>query len=304
MANQNKRNRSGGAPAQNRAKSTGQGGKPTGTGSSRPGVVRQPIAGAGTQTRRQQIDRALPPFSVKRYVAIWLPLMLVLIGAVLVLAQCNGGNTAGSAAQPTPTGTTPAAAGNASGTEPTTAATQQSSQGGFSTTPTVASNTSDAAAPTQGSTGAGQASGGAGKYMVIETARGRIVAKLHTEADAKVPNTIANFEKKANAGEFNGRVFHRVENWVIQGGDPLGNGTGGGNMPSEYNNLPFKAGALGVARGQDPAINNDSQFFIVKQDADYLNGQYTNFGQVTEGMDVVNQIQVGDKITKITVEQR
>jgi peptidyl-prolyl cis-trans isomerase B (cyclophilin B) len=145
---------------------------------------------------------------------------------------------------------------------------------------------------------------GSGKFMVVETDKGCIVAKLHTEADGKVPNTIANFEKKANAGEFNGRMFHRVEDWVIQGGDPLGNGTGGGDMPSEYNQIPFKTGALGVARGGDPAINNDSQFFIVKSDADYLNGQYTNFGQVIEGMDVVNKIAIGDKMSKVTVENK
>lgn len=142
------------------------------------------------------------------------------------------------------------------------------------------------------------------KYMVIETAKGKIVAKLHTEPEAGVSKTIANFEQKATSGYFNGLAFHRVENWVVQGGDPKGDGTGGGTMPSEYNKLPFKAGALGVARGGDPAINNDSQFFFVKVDSDSLDGQYTNFGQLTEGMDVLNQIAIGDKITKVTVEER
>jgi peptidyl-prolyl cis-trans isomerase B (cyclophilin B) len=153
-------------------------------------------------------------------------------------------------------------------------------------------------------TSSGSAAGGPGKYFVIDTAKGKIVAKLYTDASAGVPNTVANFVDKANKGEFNGRIFHRVEDWVIQGGDPLGNGTGGGQMKSEYNQIPFKAGALGVARGNDPAINNDSQFFITKSDADYLNGQYTNFGQVTEGMDVVQKIAIGDKINKITIENR
>jgi cyclophilin family peptidyl-prolyl cis-trans isomerase len=119
-----------------------------------------------------------------------------------------------------------------------------------------------------------------------------------------VCKTIANFEQRANAGEFNGRTFHRVEDWVIQGGDPLGTGSGGGKMPSEYNNLPFDAGALGVARGQDPAQNNDSQFFILKSPAPHLNGQYTNWGQVVEGMDVVNNIAIGDQITKVTVSNQ
>ena len=59
-----------------------------------------------------------------------------------------------------------------------------------------------------------------------------------------------------------------------------------------------------VARGQDPAISNDSQFFITKSAAGWLDGQYTNWGQVTEGMDVVNAIAIGDKINSITVEER
>lgn len=144
---------------------------------------------------------------------------------------------------------------------------------------------------------------GGPKQMVIETDKGRIVARLYTEESAGVAKTIANFESKANAGTFDGRVFHRVEDWVIQGGDPLGNGTGGGDMPSEYNQLPFKVGSLGVARGQDPAINNDSQFFIVKQGpaAAGLTGQYTNFGEVIEGMEVANSIAMGDKMNRVTV---
>jgi peptidyl-prolyl cis-trans isomerase B (cyclophilin B) len=145
---------------------------------------------------------------------------------------------------------------------------------------------------------------GTGKFLTIDTAKGCIVAKLHTQADAGVGQTIANFEGKANKGEFDGRTFHRVEDWVIQGGDPLGNGTGGGDMPSEYNQLPFNAGALGVARGPDPKINNDSQFFITKSDAPHLNGQYTNWGQVSKGMEVVNQIAVGDKMIRVRVENR
>jgi len=139
-------------------------------------------------------------------------------------------------------------------------------------------------------------------FMRIETDKGNIVLKLRNEAPAGVSKTIENFTKKANNGYFDGLTFHRVENWVIQGGDPQGTGMGGGQIPSEYNDVPFTAGSLGVARGNDPSINNDSQFFIVKQDSFHLNGQYTNWGQVVEGMDVVSKIAVGDKITKIRVE--
>jgi cyclophilin family peptidyl-prolyl cis-trans isomerase len=116
------------------------------------------------------------------------------------------------------------------------------------------------------------------------------------------PKTVANFEQKARAGFYNGLIFHRVEDWVVQGGDPKGNGTGGGTMPSEYNDRPFLAGAVGVARGPDKRINNDAQFFICKRPAEWLNREYTNFGQVTAGMDVVQAIRVGDKIKRITLK--
>jgi cyclophilin family peptidyl-prolyl cis-trans isomerase len=140
--------------------------------------------------------------------------------------------------------------------------------------------------------------------MVIDTAKGTITCSLATEPGSGVAHTVANFEQKANAGYFDGLKFHRVENWVIQGGDPLGNGTGGGKMPAEYNRKHFGAGALGVARGADKSRNNDSQFFITKTDAAWLDGEYTNFGQVTEGMDVVGKIAIGDKINSIRVEER
>ena len=142
------------------------------------------------------------------------------------------------------------------------------------------------------------------KVMVIETAKGTIVCSLATDASAGVSNTIANFEQKANSGYFDGLTFHRVEDWVVQGGDPTGTGGGGNQIPSEYNQLPFVTGALGVARTVDRTQMNDSQFFIVKSDAPHLNGQYTNWGQVVEGLDVVNALAIGDKMTKVRVENR
>jgi peptidyl-prolyl cis-trans isomerase B (cyclophilin B) len=142
------------------------------------------------------------------------------------------------------------------------------------------------------------------KVMVIETPKGKIVCSLATAGDANVADTIANFEQKANSGFFNGLKFHRVEDWVIQGGDPTGTGSGGNKMPAEYNNLPFNAGALGVARGPDKSRNSDCQYFIVKRDSRFLDGEYTNFGQVIEGIDVVRQIASGDPMTKVSVEER
>ncbi len=120
----------------------------------------------------------------------------------------------------------------------------------------------------------------------------------------QAPNTVANFVGKAKDHKYDGLRFHRVEDWVVQGGDPLGNGTGGGKMPSELNQLPFTVGAVGIARGADIKINNDQQWFVTKKEASWLDGQYTNFGQVTSGMDVVNGIRIGDVIKTIRIEER
>ncbi|MDP3988487.1 MAG: peptidylprolyl isomerase [Candidatus Levybacteria bacterium] len=133
---------------------------------------------------------------------------------------------------------------------------------------------------------------------VIQTTKGNIELTLYGK---EAPNTITNFVKKANDGFYKNLTFHRVEDWVIQGGDPLGNGTGGGNMSVEFNDKPFVVGSLGVASRGDGKVQNDAQFFITKKDASWLNGQYTNFGIVTKGMDVVGKIEAGDKILGITV---
>ena len=118
---------------------------------------------------------------------------------------------------------------------------------------------------------------------------------------ASAPSTVANFVAKAKAGFYDGLTFHRVEDWVVQGGDPEGSGRGGGRVASEYNDLKFAIGAVGIARGPDKAFNNDAQWFVTKKDAQFLNREYTNFGQVTSGMDVVAKISIGDKIKGITI---
>ena len=133
----------------------------------------------------------------------------------------------------------------------------------------------------------------------IKTAKGDITLSLFHD---KAPKTVENFISKAKSGYYTNLTFHRVEDWVIQGGDPLGNGTGGGNIPVEFNNEPFVVGSLGQASRGDGQVQNDSQFFITKQPSDFLNGKYTNYGIVTQGMDVVNKIQIGDKILGITVQ--
>lgn len=132
----------------------------------------------------------------------------------------------------------------------------------------------------------------------IKTSKGTIRVNLFT---AETPQTVTNFIKKAQTGYYSNLTFHRVEDWVIQGGDPLGTGTGGGSMKTELTQRLFKEGSVGVARGGDISISNDSQFFICTTDCDWLTGKYTNFGEVTSGMDIARKISVGDTILEISV---
>ncbi len=134
----------------------------------------------------------------------------------------------------------------------------------------------------------------------ITTSKGEIIIELFPEA---APNTVKNFAEKAENNYYNDLTFHRIEDWVVQGGDPVGNGTGGGSMPTELNNNPFIKGSVGVARSGNIEISNDSQFFITKTEAPWLDQQYTNFGQATEeSMDVVESLSIGDKILSISVK--
>jgi cyclophilin family peptidyl-prolyl cis-trans isomerase len=134
---------------------------------------------------------------------------------------------------------------------------------------------------------------------VIKTSKGDIELILF---GSDAPRTVKNFINKAKTNYYKNFSFHRVEDWVIQGGDPKGDGTGGGLMQTEINQIAFARGSLGVARGSDINISNDSQFFITKSEAHWLNQQYTNFGEVTSGMDVVEKIEIGDRILGITIE--
>ncbi len=110
--------------------------------------------------------------------------------------------------------------------------------------------------------------------------------------------TVDNFRRQVASGYYDGKLFHRVENWVVQTGAPnctvqdtRGCASGGGSLRAEYNDLPFDAGSVGMASTEGHALNvNDSQFFIVKTAAPSLTGQYPNFAQVTGGLDVVDKL--------------
>ncbi len=138
----------------------------------------------------------------------------------------------------------------------------------------------------------------------IETAKGNIVVQLNTDA---APQTVNNFVFLAEQGFYDNLTFHRVEpGFVIQGGDPLGNGQGGPGytVPAEIG-LPHIEGAIAMARTGD-AVNPErassgSQFYITLAPTPNLDGAYTVFGQVVSGMDVVKSIAVGDVIKSVTI---
>ena len=139
------------------------------------------------------------------------------------------------------------------------------------------------------------------KTAVISTSRGDIKLELF---DDKAPKTCANFEKLARKGFYDGLVFHRViEDFMIQGGCPLGDGTGGPGYEFEDEFHPDlkhdRAGILSMANaGPD---TNGSQFFITHVPCDWLDGKHTVFGKVVEGQNIVDCVQEGDEIEKITV---
>jgi cyclophilin family peptidyl-prolyl cis-trans isomerase len=140
----------------------------------------------------------------------------------------------------------------------------------------------------------------------IKTAKGNIVVELYPK-DA--PQHVNNFVFLARDGFYNGLKFHRVEpGFVIQGGDPLGNGTGGPGytIPPEIKAKHTK-GAIAMARRGGPAQttpSSGSQFYITLAATPFLDGQYTAFGQTTAGMDVVEKIAIGDVIQSITIEEK
>ncbi len=146
------------------------------------------------------------------------------------------------------------------------------------------------------------------KTATIETSKGTVVLDLF---DAEVPNTVANFEKLANSEFYDGTRFHRViPNFMIQGGDPYsrepGNarvGTGGPGYKikceTHLNTHKHVAGTLSMAHaGKD---TGGSQFFICHSPQPHLDRVHTVFGQVREGMDVVNKIRQNDVVTSIRV---
>jgi peptidylprolyl isomerase len=150
----------------------------------------------------------------------------------------------------------------------------------------------------------------AAEKITVETSKGcSFTIALRPDL---APKHVAQITKLAQSGFYDGVVFHRViDGFMAQTGDPTGTGMGGSqepDLPAEFTPEPYKRGTVGMARSQDPNSGN-SQFFIMFADGDFLNGQYTVWGQVDEqGMACVDQIAKGeppanpDKMTKVTVQ--
>ncbi|QPC41651.1 peptidylprolyl isomerase [Kaustia mangrovi] len=122
---------------------------------------------------------------------------------------------------------------------------------------------------------------------------GRVVIRLRPDL---APKHVERIKTLTREGFYDGLKFHRViDGFMAQTGDPTGTGGGGSDypdLPAEFSSEPFTRGTVGMARTPDPNSAN-SQFFICFDDAEFLNGQYTVFGEVVDGMDYVDQIKKG-----------
>ncbi len=129
--------------------------------------------------------------------------------------------------------------------------------------------------------------------LYLDLTSGRVTIELKPDV---APKHVERIKELTRAGFYDGLTFHRViDGFMAQTGDPKGNGTGGSDKPdlkAEFNKEPFVRGTLGMARSQQPDSAN-SQFFIMFAPASHLNGQYTVWGQVTDGMEHVDRIKKG-----------
>ena len=129
--------------------------------------------------------------------------------------------------------------------------------------------------------------------LYMDLSYGRVVIQLRPDV---APKTVARIKELVRQGFYDGTPFHRViRDFMAQGGDPTGTGTGGSGrrLPAEFSALKHERGTVSMARGSD--VNSaDSQFFICFAPAPYLDGQYTIFGQVVQGMEFVDRIKKGD----------
>lgn len=128
----------------------------------------------------------------------------------------------------------------------------------------------------------------------MELRTGDVVIEMRPDL---APNHVERIKELTRQGFYDGLTFHRViDGFMAQTGDPKGDGTGGSgqNIKAEFSSTPFERGTVGMARAQNPD-SADSQFFIMLEAAPHLNGKYTVWGEVVEGMEHVNRIKKGTK---------
>lgn len=132
--------------------------------------------------------------------------------------------------------------------------------------------------------------------LLMQLDSGIVVIRLRPDL---APNHVARVKELTRSGFYDGTPFHRViEGFMAQGGDPTGTGAGGSDLPdlaAEFTNTNFGRGTIGAARTSDPNSAN-SQFFICFEDCSFLNGQYTVWGEVVEGMDLIDRIKRGEPV--------
>jgi peptidylprolyl isomerase len=131
--------------------------------------------------------------------------------------------------------------------------------------------------------------------LILETTKGPVVVTMRPDL---APGHVARIKELVREGFYDGVVFHRViDGFMAQTGDPTGTGTGGSGkkLKAEFSKEKHVRGTVSMARSQNPD-SGDSQFFICFDEAPWLNGQYTAWGQVTEGMDNVDKIKKGEPV--------
>ena len=133
--------------------------------------------------------------------------------------------------------------------------------------------------------------------LYLDLDYGRVTIKLRPDL---APGHVARIKQLVREGFYNGLTFHRViEGFMAQTGCPKGTGTGGSGvkLEAEFSDTPFERGTVGMARAQSPN-SGDSQFFIMFDEGSFLNGQYTVWGEVTSGMELVDKIKRGEPPSK------
>lgn len=137
--------------------------------------------------------------------------------------------------------------------------------------------------------------------ITIKTVHGNITFKLYPK---HAPNTVVRFVELTQKGFYDGLTFHRVvPNFVIQGGDPTATGTGGSGkkLAAEFNSIQHIKGTVAMARAND-IDSADSQFYIALTTLPHLDNKFTVFGQVTEGLEILEKIAQGDKMLTVSID--